>query len=295
MARRILLFGKNGQVGWELNRMLLALGEVIALDVPEVDFSRPESLRTVVREHQPDMIVNAAAYTAVDKAEEEPDLAMAVNGIAPGVLAEEARRLKACFVHYSTDYVFDGEKGEPYTEQDEPDPINTYGKTKLAGEQAVQAVGEAYLIFRTSWVYSLRRECFVTKVLRWAREQETLRIVDEQIGSPTWCRTLAELTFGVLAKADAGGYDWLCERAGIYHVAGKGAASRYEMAQAILQIAPEKGALRVKDILPVKSVDFPAPARRPKNSSLGSEKFSKVFGLEISNWQQSLALALIAG
>jgi dTDP-4-dehydrorhamnose reductase len=294
MARRVLLFGKNGQVGWELNRTLLPLGEVIALDVPEVDFSRPESLRAVVREQKPDLIVNAAAYTAVDKAEEEPDLAMAVNGIAPGVLAEEARRLKACFVHYSTDYVFDGEKGEPYTEQDEPAPINTYGKTKLEGERAVEAVGGASLIFRTSWVYSLRRACFVTKVLRWARERETLRIVDDRIGSPTWCRTLAELTSGVLVKAGAAGEGWLNERAGVYHVAGKGAASQFAWAQAILETTSEKGALGAS-LQPAQRADFPMAARRPKNSSLGCEKFNKVFGLEIPNWQQSLALALIEG
>ncbi|MDY6873992.1 MAG: dTDP-4-dehydrorhamnose reductase, partial [Chloroflexota bacterium] len=197
---KILLLGNTGQVGWELHRSLLTLGELVALDYPEIDMADPDNIRKTVRAVKPGLIINATAYTDVDKAESEPELAMAINGTGPGILAEEAKRLDAALIHYSTDYVFDGAKGAPYTEEDEPNPINVYGETKLAGERTVQAVDGAYLIFRTSWVYSLRRPCFVTKVLKWAREQETLRIVDDQISSPTWARTLAEATAQVIAK-----------------------------------------------------------------------------------------------
>ena len=160
MTPKILLLGNTGQVGWELNRTLLSLGELTALDYPQIDMADPDSIRLVVKDAQPDIIINATAYTNVDKAESEPDLAMAINGIGPGILAEEAKRLGAALIHYSTDYVFDGTKGEPYTEEDVPNPINVYGKTKLAGEEAIRAVGDNYLIFRTAWVYSLRRPCF---------------------------------------------------------------------------------------------------------------------------------------
>ena len=168
MALKILLLGNTGQVGWELNRTLLTLGELTALDYPQIDMADPDDILRVVRENEPDLIVNATAYTNVDKAESEQGLALAINSMGPGILAEEARQLNAAFIHYSTDYVFDGTKGEPYTEEDEPNPINVYGETKLAGERVIQDVGGAYLIFRTSWVYSLRRPCFVTKVLKWA-------------------------------------------------------------------------------------------------------------------------------
>jgi len=197
---RILPLGENGQVGWELLRTLAPLGEVVAMGRAEADLSRPEQLRSVVRNVHPRVIVNAAAYTDVDRAESEPELAMAVNGNAPGILAEEAERNGAGLVHYSTDYVFDGEKREPYVETDLPNPINVYGRTKLAGEEAISRVGGAHLILRTSWVYSLCGGGFVTRVLRWAREKEVLRIVDDQVGSPAWARMLAEVTGLVLAR-----------------------------------------------------------------------------------------------
>ena len=231
---KILLLGNTGQVGWELNRTLLTLGELTALDFPQIDMADPDNIRNIVRQSQPDIIVNATAYTNVDKAESEPELAMAINGIGPGVLAEEAKRLGAALIHYSTDYVFDGTKGEPYTEEDEPNPINVYGKTKLAGEQAIEGIGGATLIFRTSWVYSLRRPCFVTKVLQWARENETLRIVDDQISSPTWARTLAEATAQIVAQGRGDPVEYIREKRGLYHLAGGGSCSRYEWAREIL-------------------------------------------------------------
>jgi len=181
---RILLFGKNGQLGWELQRTLAPLGEIIAWDVDELDLTRVESIGPAIREAAPQIIVNASAYTAVDRAEQEPELAHLVNAAAPAIMAQEAERLGAWFLHYSTDYVFDGEKSSPYVETDEPNPINVYGRSKLEGEQGVLAADGISLILRTSWVYSLRQESFVTKVLGWARQQETMRVVDDQVGSP---------------------------------------------------------------------------------------------------------------
>ena len=283
--KRILLLGNTGQVGWELNRTLLTLGELNALDYPQIDMAKPECIRSVVRDTKPDIIINATAYTNVDKAEDEPDLAMAINGIGPGVLAEEAKRLSAALIHYSTDYVFDGTKGEPYTEEDEPNPINVYGKTKLAGEQAIETIGGAYLIFRTSWVYSLRRPCFVTKVLQWARENETLRIVDDQISSPTWARTLAEATAQVIAQGRGEPVEYIREKSGLYHLAGGGSCSRYEWAKAILELDPHKEEQVVRDLLPVKSEEFPTRAGRPLNSGLSITNVNLLFQLFVPKWK----------
>ena len=298
MTMRILLLGKNGQVGWELQRTLLPLGEIISTDYPEIDLANPvttnapHSIRKLIRELRPQVIVNAAAYTDVDKAESEPELAFAINGAAPGVLAEEAKRIGAALIHYSSDYVFDGQKGVPYVETDTPNPINVYGQSKLAGERAVQAVDDAYLILRTSWVYSLRRECFVTKVLRWAREKLILRIVDDQIGSPTWCRTLAETTAQVLVMGRNDVTGWLLEKKGIYHLAGCGSASRFEWAQAILKYDPGGEEKVTKEILPVLSIDFPSPARRPPSTPLSCDFFTSVFKLRTPSWEHQLSLAL---
>jgi dTDP-4-dehydrorhamnose reductase len=289
MMNKILLLGKTGQLGWELHRSLLTLGELVALNYPEIDMANPDSIRSVVREHQPNLIVNATAFTDVDKAESNPDLAMAINGTGPGILAEEARRLNGALIHYSTDYVFDGTKGEPYTEEDEPNPINVYGETKLAGEKAVQEVGGAYLIFRTSWVYSLRRPCFVTKVLQWAREQETLRIVDDQISSPTWSRTLAEATAQIIAQGRGTPLDYIQEKSGLYHLAGCGSCSRYEWAKAIIA---QSSTLRVKEILPAKSDEFELTAVRPMHSVLDLSKIRERFFNTPPDWQVTLAVAL---
>ena len=228
---KVLLFGSNGQLGWELHRALATLGDVQAMDYPEVDFTSTDRVRDAVRRAAPRVIVNAAAYTAVDRAESEPGTAMAVNAAAPGVIAEESATLGAALIHFSTDYVFDGKKGEPYSENDTPNPLNMYGKSKLAGEKAVEQVGRVFLVIRTSLVYSLRRECFVTSVLKWAREQTTLRIVADQVSNPTWCRMLAEATAQLVAAGGRDSVAWLHERSGLYHLAGDGFVSRPELSR----------------------------------------------------------------
>ena len=292
MTLKILLLGNTGQVGWELNRTLLTLGELTALDYPQIDMADPNNIRQVVKNSQPDIIVNATAYTNVDKAEREPDLAMAINGIGPGILAEEAKRLGAALIHYSTDYVFDGTKGEPYTEEDEPNPINVYGKTKLAGEEAIQAIGANYLIFRTAWVYSLRRPCFVTKVLQWARENETLRIVDDQISNPTWARTLAEATAQVIAQGRGEPVGYIREKSGLYHLAGGGSCSRYEWAKTILEMDPYKEEQIVKELLPAKSEEFCSKAIRPKASLMACYHMRTQLDIYSQLWQNALYLCL---
>lgn len=289
---KILLFGKGGQLGYELLRTLSPLGEVVALDYPEVDFTHPEQLPAIVKELQPYVIINAVAYTAVDRAEAEPQVANAINALAPGILAQAAREVGAGFVHYSTDYVFDGSKGSPYREEDEPSPVNTYGQTKLDGEVAVQQAGGAYWILRTSWVYSTRRDSFVTKVLRWSRTQPTLRMVTDQVGSPTWARMLAEVTAQALAQGMNDPVGWVEETKGVYHLGGAGCASRYEWAKAILKHDPKRGEQIVGEILPVTSSEFDTPARRPLFTALDNSRFEHVFHLCLPAWTESLQLAL---
>lgn len=290
--RRILLFGRGGQLGWELQRALAPLGEVLALDYPRADFSKPEALRLLVRETQPDLIVNPAAYTAVDRAETESELAFRVNAESPAVLAEEALRLRVPLVHYSTDYVFDGAKSSPYLESDEPAPLNVYGHSKLAGDRAVISTGGAALILRTSWVYSMRQGGFVTKVLQWARQQEVMRVVDDQISGPTSARMLAELTALLLAGVGADPFAWLAERAGVYHCAGDGACSRYAWAQEILKLDPRRDEQIVRELLPASSEEFPSPAARPLVTVLDCSKLERVFGLRLPPWQTALRLAM---
>lgn len=288
---KILLLGDTGQLGWELRRTLPPLGEVVSIDFPKLDLSRPESVREVIREVSPRLIVNATAYTAVDRAESETAVAMAINGYAPGIMAEEARNLDALLVHYSTDYVFDGEKGEPYDEGDEPNPINMYGRSKLAGERAVETAGGDYLIFRTSWVYSLRRPSFVTKVLEWARSQSSLRIVDDQVSGPTWARMLAEVTVQLLTRGSREDFASLRELAGIYHLAGDGYASRFEWARAIIDLNPDPDAPKI-EVDRAKTSEFPTPARRPAFSVLDTTHFARTFDLYMPDWKTALGLAL---
>lgn len=285
---KILLLGNTGQLGWELQRTLQPLGVVVALDYPEINMADAASIRKTVQEHRPEVIINATAYTAVDKAESEPELAEAINGTGPGVLAEEGRKLKAVLVHYSTDYVFDGTKGAPYMETDLPHPLNVYGESKLAGEQAIQSVDGAYLIMRTAWVYSMRRDSFVSKVLGWARQNETLRIVDDQISNPTWARILAETTALILGK----GIGTIEERKGLYHLAGSGYASRLEWAKEILELDPHRQEQTVKEIFPALTTDFPTPAQRPLFSALDCSRFGHVFDLVLPPWQKALRLVL---
>lgn len=289
---RILLLGKIGQLGWELQRCLGSLGDVVALDYPEIDLRQPSTVAEVIRNVSPQVVINATAYTAVDKAESEPELAMAINAHAVGVLAQESEAIHAAFIHYSTDYVFDGNKGSPYVESDTPNPINVYGKSKLTGERFIQEVGGSYLIFRTSWVYSLRKESFVTKVLEWARRQTSLRVVDDQVGNPTWARALAEVTALMLARVQGSPYAWIKERRGIYHLAGSGFCSRFEWARAVLENDPRRQEQAVKELLPAKTADFPTPAQRPLFSALNCDHFTATFDLRLPPWQEALKLAM---
>lgn len=290
---KILLLGNTGQLGWELNRTLLTLGVLTALDYPQIDMSDPGSIKTIIREHKPNLIINATAYTDVDKAESEPEKAMAINATGPGVLAEEALKLGAALIHYSTDYVFDGSKDEPYTEEDEPNPINMYGLSKLHGELAIKQVGGAYLILRTAWVYSMRRPCFVTKVLEWARTQKVLRIVDDQISSPTWARMLAEATAQIVAQGRGELVNYLKEKAGLYHLAGEGSCSRYEWARAIMELDSKKKEQMVKELVPAKSSDFSTNAQRPLFSALDCKKPMEHFELYLPSWKESLPQAML--
>lgn len=287
-----MLIGKNGQVGWELQRTCAPLGEVVALDYPDVNLADLDGLRSLVRELKPDVILNPAAYTNVDKAESEPELARVVNALGPEVLAEEAKRLGAVLVHWSTDYVFDGTKGAPYVEEDATNPLNIYGATKLEGEQRVAAVGGAYIIYRTSWVYSMRAGGFVTKVLKWAREQEVMRVVDDQISSPTSARMLAEIAALVLAQGRDDVHGYLQEKSGLYHCAGAGSCSRYEWAKAILSLDPYKEEQVVKELLPAKSSEFPTPAVRPMVSVLDTRKLERSYSLVTSDWVFDLGITV---
>jgi dTDP-4-dehydrorhamnose reductase len=288
----ILLLGKIGQLGWELQRALAPLGPLSALDYPEIDLLRLESLAPKLEALQPQVIINATAYTAVDRAESEAEIAQAINAIAPGWLAQIAAEMGAAFIHYSTDYVFDGELGRPYVETDPPNPLNIYGQSKLEGEQRVQASGDAYLIFRTSWVYSLRRDSFVTKALQWARQNTTLRLVTDQVSNPTWARMLAEATALLLAAGPKDLTAWVRERRGLYHLAGDGYASRKEWAEAVLALDPNPQEQIVTEILPALTTEFPTPARRPLFSALDCTRFSQVFGLRLPDWRQALKLAM---
>lgn len=289
---KLLLFGKTGQLGWELQRALAPLGDVHALGPHELDLTDLKALETILRGMKPQVIVNASAYTAVDRAEEHPDLAMRVNALAPAVMAEAARTLGAVLLHYSTDYVFDGMKGMPYTEDDAPNPLNVYGRSKLAGEQAIGQAGGAYLILRTSWVYSLRGDNFVTKTLSWAGRQDTLRIVSDQVGSPTWARMLAEVSAAALARSFPLPWDYFLENSGVYHLGGTGTVSRFEFARAILELDPKREDQTMKRLEPALTADFPTPARRPLFTPLDCSRFESVFGLRLPNWEAALQLAL---
>lgn len=291
----ILLTGKNGQLGWELHRTLVPIGEVEVLNRDEMDLANPDSIRNGIRRVQPDLIVNAAAFTAVDQAESEPQLAMAINGLAPGILAEEAKRLNAGIIHFSTDYVFDGTANRPYREDDTPNPLNVYGKTKLAGERAILAMGVPHIILRTSWLYSARGRNFLLTILRLAGEKRELKIVDDQIGAPTWSRLLAEITSHIVMRSISSRSRpvvQMTETSGIYHAVSAGSTSWYGFAKKILEIARDHALLEMPKLIPITSSDYPLPAARPRNSCLSNEKITRSFGLVIPSWEESLTLCL---
>lgn len=278
---RILLTGCAGQLGRELKRSLACLGDVIACDRQEFDLADPDALRDAVRDAAPTVIVNAAAHTAVDKAESEPELAMAINAVAPGVLAEEARRLGALLIHYSTDYVFDGTKPAPYTEDDSPAPLSVYGRSKREGELAIAAAGARHLILRTSWVYGLHGANFMKTMLRLGKERDELRVVGDQVGAPTWSRHLADATALIVARRDA--------PQGLYHLAAAGETSWHGYAEAIFAEARRAGLLNKSPVVHrITSADYPLPAARPANSRLDCSRFRRDFDLTLPDWRTGL-------
>ncbi|HET6567112.1 MAG TPA: dTDP-4-dehydrorhamnose reductase [Rhodothermales bacterium] len=290
--RRILVLGSDGQVGWELQRTLLPIGSVAARNRAELDLSDPDAVRLALCDLQPDVIVNAAAYTAVDRAEAEPEQAFRINGEVPGLLAEEAKRSGALLVHYSTDYVYDGSKGTAYVESDPPGPINVYGSSKLAGDQAIQDVGGDHLILRTSWVYGMRGRNFLRTILRLAAEKEELRIVDDQVGCPTWSRWIAEITAQVIGQVTGGARKK--QYTGIYHLCGGGSTTWHGFASAIVDEASRLAGLdlRVRQVTPIPTSAYPTPARRPPQTPLSCKRLQETFRLGVTGWEEQLRLCL---
>ena len=309
MTPMILLTGKTGQLGTELNRLLPTLGEVISPDRSELDLRAPEKVQRLMRELKPQLIINAAAYTAVDAAETGEADALAINAEAPKVLALEAKRLGALLVHFSTDYVFDGSKKTPYVESDSPNPLNAYGRTKLAGEEAIRSSGAAHLIFRTSWVYATHGRNFLLAILGLATEREELNIVDDQTGAPTSARDLAEATMAVLngATAGANGQFAFPKLTGTYHMTAAGRTTWYQFAKAILEEAaraPQNipwltAAMRgrpliVRRLLPTSSQAFGSPTHRPAYSILSNARLLQTFGVTLPDWRNQLQKCFLA-
>jgi len=286
---KILLLGKNGQVGWELRRTLAPLAEVTAVDYPEINFTDVPALRRLVADAHPDAVVNAAAYTAVDKAETEPELCRQINAIAPGVLAEEAKKIGALMVHYSTDYIFDGTKSSPYVETDVPNPLGAYGRSKLEGDQAVKASGADHLIFRLCWVYGARGQNFMLTMQRLAREREKLHVVGDQFGCPTWSRMIAETT--ALALKEILGCVDISACNGEYHLAASGQTSWHGFASGIIELLPETER-KCRAVEKITTSEYPLPAKRPAYSVLDCGKLEKTFGLRLPDWEFSLRQVL---
>ncbi|MGC2333041.1 MAG: dTDP-4-dehydrorhamnose reductase [Candidatus Acidiferrales bacterium] len=303
MSVKILLIGKNGQIGTELAALLPRLGQLVALDRQQLDLCKPNQIRASIGEVRPQIIVNAAAYTAVDKAETDEATARSINADAPAVIAEKAKNIGAALVHYSTDYVFDGSKNSPYDERYPPNPLSVYGKTKLAGEQAIRDSGVPHLIFRTAWVYATRGRNFVLTILRLASQREELRIVRDQIGAPTWCREIARATTSILGQ-----FSELSEitrsfsqASGTYHMTAGGVASWYDFAQAILDEADKAPPnlpwlaaamnghpLLAHRVVPITTVEYPTPARRPPYSVLSNALLTSTFRIQLPDWREQL-------
>jgi dTDP-4-dehydrorhamnose reductase len=308
MKLRILLTGKKGQIGAELAVLLPRLGEVAAFDRHELDLSNPDHIRRAIRDVQPDMIVNAAAYTSVDQAEREEKQARIINVDAPALMAEEAKRIGALLVHYSTDYVFDGSSSLPYAENDRPNPINVYGKTKLAGEEAIRAVGVPHLIFRTAWVYGTTGRNFLLTILRLATEREELKVVRDQFGAPTRSHEIARGTAIVLRQLSQQGQEAISKLGGIYHMTAAGETSWFEFAKVILKEASRiprgipwfetatKGQpLVTRRVTAIPAEEYPTPARRPAYSVLSNSRLKQEFGLELPAWSLQLHAVFAEG
>jgi dTDP-4-dehydrorhamnose reductase len=303
MNPKILLIGKNGQVGRELSATLPTVGELVSLGRQDLDLSDPDEIRRIIRRHGPELIVNAAAYTAVDRAESDELSAHVANAIAPAVMAEEAAKIGALFVHYSTDYVFDGKKQTPYTEDDPANPQNVYGRTKLAGECAIQQTGAAHLIFRATWVYGREGRNFLLTILRLATEREELRIVDDQTGAPTSSREIASATTQLLRTLYSGDRNLssFATLSGIYHMTAAGETTWCGFAKAIvdyasahpacdgwLRTATNKRPLLVRRVIATNTQSYPTPAPRPQYSVLSNARLERVFGIRLPSWQQQL-------
>jgi len=283
MSKSILLIGSNGQIGQELQQILPSYGNIISVARPTVDLTQPDTLRNVIRLKQPQIIINAAAYTAVEKAESEPELASAINAIAPLIIAQESQKLGACLIHLSTDYVFDGNGYKPYQETDATNPLSVYGKTKLAGEEAIRETCAHHLILRTAWVYgNFGKSNFVKTMLRLGAERQEIRVVADQIGSPTWAKDIATVIAQMISQLTP-------EINGIYHYTNSGVASWYDFAVAIFEEAQELGfPLKVERIIPITTAEYPTSARRPAYSVLACEKISAVVGTYSPHWRQRL-------
>lgn len=307
MKLKILLIGKNGQVGRELLHHLPSLGEVIAMGHHQLDLSDLDGIRRVLLELRPRLIVNAAAYTAVDQAEAEPTATQTVNAEAPAVMSQEAKKIGAALVHFSTDYVFDGSKRTPYEESDPPNPLSVYGRTKLEGERAIQAAGVPHLIFRTSWVYDTQGKNFLRTILRLATQKEELRVVNDQIGAPTWSRMIASGTAQILKKCLSADSEIsrLEEYSGVYNMTASGETTWYDFARAILEAFSDPSRLgpwfaaatggkpiTITRLLPILTRDFPTAARRPAYSVLSNAKLGKVFGIRLPHWRSQLQMAV---
>ncbi|HXW54702.1 MAG TPA: dTDP-4-dehydrorhamnose reductase [Candidatus Cybelea sp.] len=318
MTLRILLTGKNGQVGSELAKLLPSVGELTAVGRSELDLRKPHDIRRLISESRPNLVINAAAYTAVDLAEREESLAHVINTDAPALIAEEAKRIGATVIHYSTDYVFDGWKRTPYVEGDLPHPLSAYGRSKLGGEEAIRACGIPHLILRTAWVYATSGRNFLLTVLRLASTREELRIVNDQFGAPTWARAIAEATARLLLGFDpsAGVLARLGSVAGTYHLTAAGETTWYEFAVAILdevrksadmgsgrslaelawfRSATEARPIVAKRVVPIPTRDYPTPARRPAYSVLSNARFASTFGFSLPDWRSQLADAMAIG
>lgn len=284
---KILLLGKDGQVGWELQRSLAPLGEVVAAGRTEADLSDLNGLRELVRRSNPDVIVNAAAYTAVDKAESDADSAYRVNADAVGVLAEEAARINAWLVHYSTDYVFNGEKDAPYEEDDPTAPLSVYGKSKLAGEEQIRRHHAKHLIFRTSWVYATRGGNFAKTMLRLAREKTELKVVADQFGAPTSAELIADATAFALHRIFLESHRGNV-LAGTYHLTAGGSTSWHQYAQYVISLARDAGttlSTAPESVFPIPATSYPVPAPRPRNSRMSTSKFCETFGIRLPDWR----------
>ena len=295
---KIVIVGRNGQLAWEANQRFQGLGEIVSVGRPELDLLDIKGVRAEIRRIKPTVFVNAAAYTAVDQAESEPEAAMKINSEAPAAMAEEAKRLRALFITYSTDYVFDGKSAAPYRETDPTAPLNVYGSSKLSGEQAVEAVGGNYLIVRTSWVYGARGKNFLKTILKLATERPELRIVDDQVGAPTWSRDLADATRKIIEQLAAQSSsvktsigEALGDRRGVYHMTSAGSVSWYGFAAAIVEEMKKRGFSNgtLAKLVPIPSIEYPTPAARPHNSRLCNDKLKNAFGVTLPLWRESLA------